>query len=284
MSYDNDKVQIDNTFGYCYGCGENVANISAADSPHTVPLRVCSLLADASAANVLVNLQSTNNNPGKRIVVKKTDSSTNQVIIYPPVGETIDGAASYTLRRFDEAVTFVRNPLTSNWEITSDQLESIMVTKGDIIAYDGTKFARMPVGTPGQVLSVDLAEPTGLKWITSAMTNRVSYMIQPNEINVAKPNYISLAFFPWLHSRYSSYTNGVVIFYATIANRQLDIQIYNSTAATSLGSLVGIAASGWYSFAISSPVANALLELQVKKSGAGGQNPRIYGCTLEFDV
>jgi hypothetical protein len=37
--------------------------------------------------------------------------------------------------------------------------------KGDLLGHDGATLARLPVGDAGYVLSVDLAETTGLKWV-----------------------------------------------------------------------------------------------------------------------
>nr|WP_295905652.1 tail fiber domain-containing protein [uncultured Bdellovibrio sp.] len=39
-------------------------------------------------------------------------------------------------------------------------------TKGDLIVHDGTNDIRLPVGTNGQVLSANLAQASGLQWIT----------------------------------------------------------------------------------------------------------------------
>jgi hypothetical protein len=41
-------------------------------------------------------------------------------------------------------------------------------TKGDIIVEDGSNAIRLPVGTDGQILSANSAQPGGLQWITSS--------------------------------------------------------------------------------------------------------------------
>ncbi|RLB87079.1 MAG: hypothetical protein DRH26_16290, partial [Deltaproteobacteria bacterium] len=46
-----------------------------------------------------------------------------------------------------------------------DTIENIPVTtKGDIVVYDGSEAAVLPVGSDGQVLKADAAEDTGVKW------------------------------------------------------------------------------------------------------------------------
>lgn len=41
---------------------------------------------------------------------------------------------------------------------------SVGTTKGDLTGHDGTQAVRIPIGSPGQVLTVDLNSPGGLKW------------------------------------------------------------------------------------------------------------------------
>jgi len=41
-----------------------------------------------------------------------------------------------------------------------------LTTKGDLLSHDASAFARLGVGSDGQVLTADSAETTGLKWET----------------------------------------------------------------------------------------------------------------------
>lgn len=110
-----------------------------------------------------------------------------------------------------------------------------------------------------------------------------TYPLTLLRVNANSTSYRTIAYFPWLNSRYSSYSAGILIFRAVIPGaKTLDIRVYDSTAATSLGSLLTIGADGWYSFAVSNPVGDAQVELQVRRSAGGGSNPRIFGSVLEF--
>jgi uncharacterized protein YwbE len=40
----------------------------------------------------------------------------------------------------------------------------ILTTKGDLAVQDDTTAVRLPVGTIGQLLTVDPSQPTGVKW------------------------------------------------------------------------------------------------------------------------
>lgn len=55
------------------------------------------ILADAAAGNVTVTLLTAAAREGRRVIVKKTDVSSNLVIIDPAGSETIDGSATLSL-------------------------------------------------------------------------------------------------------------------------------------------------------------------------------------------
>lgn len=52
----------------------------------------------------------------------------------------------------------------------ANELASAWTTKGDLVSHDASSFARLGVGSNGQVLTADSAETTGLKWATPTVT------------------------------------------------------------------------------------------------------------------
>ena len=50
----------------------------------------------------------------------------------------------------------------------ANELAAAYTTKGDLVSHDASSFARLGVGSNGQVLTADSAETTGLKWATPA--------------------------------------------------------------------------------------------------------------------
>lgn len=70
-----------------------------------------------------------------------------------------------TLRSSDGSVTITNEADTINLQSSSGG-GSPLTTKGDLYTFS-TVDARLPVGTDGQVLSADSAEPTGLKWVAA---------------------------------------------------------------------------------------------------------------------
>jgi hypothetical protein len=52
----------------------------------------------------------------------------------------------------------------------ANQLASTLTTKGDLVTHGASDFARLGVGSNGQVLTADSGEATGLKWETPVVT------------------------------------------------------------------------------------------------------------------
>ena len=113
-------------------------------------------------------------------------------------------------------------------------------------------------------------------------SGNIAYPLVTIQQFVPFTTYTRSSSFSWFHSRYSFYTFGIVLFHATIVDRNLDVRLRNITLGTDLGSLTTISSTGMYSFAIALPTANADLEIQVKKNVAGGTNPTIEYLSLEF--
>ena len=64
----------------------------------------------------------------------------------------------------------------------------------------------------------------------------------------------------------------------------LDVRLQDLTNATTLGSLTGINTDGVHVIAITNPTSDALVELQVRQSGAGSTDPLIMSATLDFTI
>lgn len=68
------------------------------------------------------------------------------------------------------AVAITNGGTGATTQTTGFDALSPTTTKGDIIVSDGTNNVRLPVGGDGEILFVDSAEDTGLKWGTSSAT------------------------------------------------------------------------------------------------------------------
>jgi len=73
------------------------------------------VFVNASSGEVDVTLYAASSNGGRKLIIKKTDSSGNAVNILRTASETIDGATSITLYHQNESVTLVSD--NSNWFI-----------------------------------------------------------------------------------------------------------------------------------------------------------------------
>lgn len=115
------------------------------------------------------------------------------------------------------------------------------------------------------------------------VAGKIAYTLNNGKYASVSTIFTSISTFSWIQSRYSAYLNGIVIFHATVSDRNLDVKLRNITTGVDLGSLTNIASTGVYSFSIILPTANAHIELQIRKTLAGGTSPIIEGISLEFD-
>lgn len=94
----------------------NQKTLTFADSPYTVLASDGSLWVDASGGAVTVNLPAAAANAGRVVVVKKIDSSANEVTIDPDAAETLDGVATQSIGvQFTGYV--MQSDGVSNWNI-----------------------------------------------------------------------------------------------------------------------------------------------------------------------
>lgn len=109
----------------------------------------------------------------------------------------------------------------------------------------------------------------------------IAYTMTNNQTNVINTSYTTIGQMSWLQSRYSAYSSGIVIFHVEIADRNLDIRLQNVSTATTLGQLT-VSSSDTYSFAVTNPTINSILEIQVRKNNVGGISPLLKSVVLEF--
>lgn len=95
------------------------ANYTATNADDVIP---CS----ASGGAFTVTLYAASGNSGRRLTIKKTDSSFNAVTIDANASETIDGALTTTLNTQYEAVTLICDG--SNWHIEKRYVQQVWTT------------------------------------------------------------------------------------------------------------------------------------------------------------
>lgn len=146
--------------------------------------------------------------------------------------------------------------------------------------------------TTGAAVNVSAAAPpivnqvlrttsaTTATWQTVGTTVATYQLVGP-KAEATSTTFTAIGYFPWLDSRYSGYSSGIVVLRATIGNRNLIIRLRDVTNGATLGSAT-VSSTGSTSFAVSNPSADAQVELQVHKSAPGGVNPQIFGVVLEF--
>jgi hypothetical protein len=114
--------------------------------------------------------------------------------------------------------------------------------------------------------------------------HRVAYPMVTQQLDVGNTSWVTVGYFPWLDSRYSTFTSGRLVYRVVVpGTRQLDIRVRDTTSAATLGSDLAVAASGWRSVAVSNPVGAAQIEIQVQRTAGAGGFPQVFGIMLEFD-
>jgi hypothetical protein len=173
---------------------------------------------------------------------------------------------------------------------TSNRLAAgVLTSKGDLLTRTATEYIRHGVGTDTYLLQSDSSTGTGLTWFDPAalmIPTQATYTLVKDRVKITNPNYQTIAYFPWLDSRYSSYTNGIIILRVAIFARDLEIRFRDVTNGVTLHASdpVVISASGSVSITLNAnPASDASVELQARKSAPGGMNPEVRGCVLEYD-
>lgn len=82
---------------------------------------------DATVALMPITLPLAVNNPGKKYVVKKTDSGTNTVVISASGADTVDGALGKILYKQYETMVFVSDG-TATWHVMTGDMSNIVPT------------------------------------------------------------------------------------------------------------------------------------------------------------
>ena len=101
----------------------------------------------------------------------------------------------------------------------------------------------------------------------------------------ANTAYTLAGSFTWDVSKYGDLNNPEITFHATIFGvRTLDIRVFNSTTTTQLAATTGIASSGFYTLSFTEPVADALLEVQIRRSAGGGTSPQVDSCAFDLTL
>ena len=95
---------------------EEWVTVSNGSTDLTLALGRTVVLTSASVGQVSINLPSAAGaNKDRVIIVKKTDGTTNRVVVNPDGSDTIDGSTSYYLNTQYQSVTIVSDG--SNWHI-----------------------------------------------------------------------------------------------------------------------------------------------------------------------
>jgi hypothetical protein len=217
-----------------------------------------------------------------KYIFKKIDATTNAVNIIAALGQTIDGAAVYTMSTVGNSVTLAYDTPSSTW-IALGGCCNILTSCGDLLTHDGTSLVRLPVGLDGQVLTVDTSGSPCIKWANGGTPTNgmINFALLTLEARPISTTYLPVGYMTWLLPDFAAYTLGIVMLSATIANRDLNVRLYDTTNSVNLGAAT-ITTSGVHTFAVVNPLTSAAVELQISQSAPGGISPYIRGVSVKF--
>lgn len=208
------------------------------------------------------------------------DTSLDHQYIFAVNELTADRTITLPLLTTGDTFVFEAHAQTLTNKTISDASNTVganeIRTTGASVVVDG---AAPP--TSGQVLTATSATTANWQTPGGGSTGAISYHLAPTQYVASSTTETTISYFPWLDSRYSGYTNGILILNTTIVDRNLLIRLRDVTNGTTLGSAT-VSTSGVTSFVVSNPASDADVQLQISKSATGGTNPLLLGAILEF--
>jgi len=112
----------------------------------------------------------------------------------------------------------------------------------------------------------------------------IAYTMLSLEVTMTSATFTTLGFFVWNNARYNAYTNGVFVCRVLSGPaKPVQLRLQDVTNAVTIGS-ISVAADGFYTFTVTNPTADAVVELQALRTGTTGADPKLYGGTIEFDL
>lgn len=161
---------------------------------------------------------------------------------------------------------------------------------------DGSNYVGLKAGTIGSDVTFTLPVADGttandilvtnaagaLSFKTYGATFRQSHSIISAQVQADAILLTAVGYFNWNNAEYTGITSGKIFYEVEYTNRTLQIEVYNETTSTSLGSTTH-SASGFFSLSFTLPSANARLSVRVRKTGGGGTDPNVYGIQMVFN-
>ena len=221
----------------------------------------------------------------------------NDLFVTGNIFGNIQGAAS--INPFDQSLNTTDSPTFTNLNLSGNGIinGTLNITgavtvastvDGRDIATDGATLDSHVADTSIHTPLNDAITTTSNLWSASKIaslttTKRVNIPLTTAQIDVSELSATTMLFFPWINTEFSSYTNGKLLFYATISSASFDIELINDDTLAVYATDT-ITTTGNHSIAITNPGVDAKLALQVTRNAAGGFDPQIFGITMTFDL
>ncbi len=122
------------------------------------------VLADASGGAWTLSLYTAVGNKGRKVTVKKTDSSVNAITIDPSSTQTVDGVTTRDIARQNQVITLVSDG--SNWKIegqSEDEIDLTVSISSNVLTLDLRQSTMFKVSLNANIttLTINNPPPTG---------------------------------------------------------------------------------------------------------------------------
>jgi hypothetical protein len=109
------------------------------------------------------------------------------------------------------------------------------------------------------------------------------YNLCSDRLVIIDNTFEELLYFPWFVDKNKNMSNGKITFGAKIDDTSwFEVQVFNSTTSTIIGSSTIIKSSGIHRFKFNIPSINSQLTIMFKKIDGNGADPQVWGLLLNY--
>lgn len=116
-------------------------------------------------------------------------------------------------------------------------------------------------------------------------TRPITLHLMPFKVDANSDLFQTVLYFAWdiAGTRYGNYTNLNIVFFVEIIDRNLIMEIVDTTNSKFLGG-TPVGSSAFIKVPFIAPTTDAQIEVRVRKNAPGGTDPRIFGMTFKADL
>ena len=120
---------------------------------------------------------------------------------------------------------------------------------------------------------------------TNRNSSEIQYILCSDRLLIHDTTYIELLYFPWATDVTKKMTNGIITLGTQIDNMaQFQVQVFNTTTSTVIGTSSVIKSSGVHKFNFTIPTTDSQLSIRFKRINDIGEDPHVLGVQLKYQI